>query len=313
MIPASLPTLLFEDRVRQALLEDLGRGGDLTSSAVIPAQQQASAQLICRQGGRIAGLEAAATAFRILDPDVSFQKMAADGDEVEAGTVVATVAGSARAVLTAERTALNFFGHLCGIATATRDLVREVESGALPGQQPPAVVCTRKTTPLLRDLEKYAVRCGGGANHRFGLDDAVMIKDNHIAVAGSLAEAVARARRGVGHTVKIELEVDTAEQLEEALALPSPDATGHRPPVDIVLLDNFYRPGADGAPGDLGPLRRAVVRLREDGRGILAEASGGIGPQSAAAVAATGVDLLSVGWITHSAPRLDVALDIVTP
>ena len=204
-----------------------------------------------------------------------------DGEDAEGGAVIATVRGPARVLLSAERTALNLLGRLCGIATVTRDLVAIV---APHGAQ---VVCTRKTTPGLRALEKYAVRCGGGANHRFGLDDAVLIKDNHRALAGGLTPAVERARRHVGHLVKIEVEVDSLAQLREALDLG----------VDVVLLDNM----------SLDMLREAVKMAK--GKAIT-EASGGIRPETAAAIAATGVDLLSVGWLTHSAPALDVALDI---
>ena len=279
--PAPLYPLLYEPLVRRALEEDLGRAGDLTSDACLPSDLQGEARLVVRRAGRIAGLDVALSAFRILDPSVETVAHRCDGDDAESGAVLATVRGSARAILSAERTALNLLGHLSGIATVTRDLVAVV---APHGAQ---VVCTRKTTPGLRALEKYAVRCGGGANHRFGLDDAVLIKDNHRALAGGLTPAVERARRHVGHLVKIEVEVDSLEQLREALNLG----------VDVVLLDNM----------PLDTLREAV-RLAK-GRAIT-EASGGIRPDTAAAIAATGVDLLSVGWLTHSAPALDVALDI---
>jgi len=280
--PAPLYPLLYEPLVRRALEEDLGRAGDLTSDACLPSDLQGEARLVVRRAGRIAGLDVALSAFRILDPSVETVAHRCDGDDAESGAVLATVRGSARAILSAERTALNLLGHLSGIATVTRDLVAVV---APHGAQ---VVCTRKTTPGLRALEKYAVRCGGGANHRFGLDDAVLIKDNHRALAGGLTPAVERARRHVGHLVKIEVEVDSLEQLREALDLG----------VDIVLLDNM----------PLDTLREAVLLAK--GR-ALTEASGGIRPDTAAAIAATGVDLLSVGWLTHSAPALDVALDIV--
>jgi nicotinate-nucleotide pyrophosphorylase (carboxylating) len=280
--PAPLYPLLYEDLVRRALAEDLGRAGDLTSDAVLPADLQAEAALVARAPGRLAGLPVALAAFRLLDPALAVEELAADGDDVEAGAVLARVRGAARAILSAERTALNLLGRLCGIATATRDLAAAV---APHGAR---VVCTRKTTPGLRALEKYAVRAGGGANHRFGLDDAVLIKDNHRALAGGLRAAVERARRGVGHMVKIEVEVDDLEELDEALALG----------VDVVLLDNM----------PIATLAEAVRRAR--GR-ALTEASGGIQPATAAAIAATGVDFLSVGWLTHSAPALDVALDVV--
>ena len=255
--------------------------GDLTSDAVLPTDLSGEAKIVARRAGRIAGLDVAVAAFRLLDDAIDAQKRLADGEDVEAGAVLATFQGPARSLLTAERTALNFLGRLCGIATATRDLVAVV---APHGAQ---VVCTRKTTPGLRALEKYAVRAGGGGNHRFGLDDAVLIKDNHLALAGGIRKAVERARRHVGHLVKIEVEVDSLDQLREALDLG----------VDVVLLDNM----------DLDTLREAVRMAK--GR-ALTEASGGIRPDTAAAIAATGVDLLSVGWLTHSAPALDVALDI---
>jgi nicotinate-nucleotide pyrophosphorylase (carboxylating) len=278
---APLYPLLYADLVRLALAEDLGRAGDLTSDAVIPAGLQAEAVLVARAPGRLAGLAVALTAFSLLDPSLALAPAAADGEDVAAGAALATIRGAARPILSAERTALNLLGRLCGIATATRDLAAAV---APHGAR---IVCTRKTTPGLRALEKYAVRAGGGANHRFGLDDAVLIKDNHRALAGGLRSAVERARGAVGHMVKIEVEVDSLAELDEALALG----------VDAVLLDNM----------DLATLGEAVRRAR--GR-ALTEASGGIRPATAAAIAATGVDLLSVGWLTHSAPALDVALDV---
>ncbi|HEY6320870.1 MAG TPA: carboxylating nicotinate-nucleotide diphosphorylase [Thermoanaerobaculia bacterium] len=285
---APLYPLLYEDLVRRALAEDLGRAGDLTSDAVVPAEARAEAVLVARAPGRLAGLPVALAAFRLLDPSLTLAAHAADGEDVAAGAVLATVRGAARSILSAERTALNLLGHLCGIATATRDLVAAVAQAATATAHGARVVCTRKTTPGLRALEKYAVRAGGGANHRFGLDDAVLIKDNHRVLAGGLRPAVERARRGAGHMVKIEVEVDSLAELDEALALG----------VDVVLLDNM----------PLDVLAEAVRRAR--GR-ALTEASGGIRPATAAAIAATGVDLLSVGWLTHSAPSLDVALDVL--
>ncbi|HVF61922.1 MAG TPA: carboxylating nicotinate-nucleotide diphosphorylase [Thermoanaerobaculia bacterium] len=278
----SLYPLLYEPVVRRALEEDLGRAGDLTSDAVLPADLRAEARAVARAAGRIAGLEPALAAFRLLDPGCTVEIDLPDGSDAVAGEILAVVRGPARALLAAERTALNLLGRLSGIATATRELVAAVRP------YPARVVCTRKTTPGLRALEKYAVRCGGGGNHRFGLDDGVLIKDNHRALAGGLRPAVERARAAVGHMVKIEVEVDTLGQLDEALALG----------VDAVLLDNM----------DLPTLAEAVGRCR--GR-ALTEASGGITPTTAPAIAATGVDLLSVGWLTHSAPALDVALDVV--
>jgi nicotinate-nucleotide pyrophosphorylase (carboxylating) len=279
--PAPLHPLLYEPIVRRALEEDLGRAGDLTSEAVLPPGLEAAARIVARSAGRIAGLPVAVSAFRLLDPSLEIDVQAADGEDVEAGSSVATIRGAARSILSAERTVLNILGRLCGIATVTRDLVAQV---APHGAR---IVDTRKTTPGLRVLEKHAVRCGGGHNHRFGLDDAVLIKDNHVALAGGIRPAVERARQQVGHMVKIELEVDSLDQLQEALELG----------VDVVLLDNM--------PPDT--LREAVRMAK--GKAVT-EASGGITPKTAAAIAATGVDLLSVGWLTHSAPALDVALDV---
>jgi nicotinate-nucleotide pyrophosphorylase (carboxylating) len=293
---APLPPLLYEPLVRAALVEDLGRAGDVTTDAVVPAGLGAEAEVVARAAGRVAGLDVAAAAFHLLDPSLVIEPVAADGEDVEAGAVLLRVSGAARSILTAERVALNFLGHLCGVATATRDVARAVAAVAPRAR----VVETRKTTPGLRALEKHAVRAGGGANHRFGLDDAVLIKDNHLALAaaarrrsggreGSIAAAVRAARARTGHLVKVEVEVDTLEQLEEALAAG----------VDAVLLDNM----------DLDTLRRAVERV--GGRAVT-EASGGITPKTAPAIAATGVDLLSIGWLTHSVKSLDVALDVIT-
>ncbi len=281
--PGRLPPLhpvVYEHFVREALREDLGRAGDLTTDAIATPGERAAAAVRVRRPGRVAGLEPSLSAFRCLDPSVEIEYLAQDGGDAEAGAVVARVSGEARTLLSAERVALNLFGRLCGIATTTRDLVQAVAGTNAH------IVCTRKTTPLLRALEKYAVRAGGGVNHRFGLDDAVLIKDNHRALAGSAAEAVRRAQAAVGHLVKIEIEVDDLDELEEILELG----------VDAVLLDN------------MGPaeLRRAVEIVA--GRAIT-EASGGITPETAPEIAASGVDLLSVGWLTHSAPALDVGLD----
>lgn len=275
-----LPAIMLEPLVRAALLEDLGRAGDLTTDAIVPNEQRTTTVLVARQPGVIAGLDLAALAFRLLDPDVTISVQRADGSAVTAGDVVATVSGPARAILTGERTALNFLSRLSGIATATRAIVDAIDGHRAK------IVCTRKTTPGLRAVEKYAVRAGGGSNHRFGLDDAVLIKDNHIAVAGGIRPAIERVRSNVGHLIKIEIEVDTLAQLEEALGL-APDA---------VLLDNM-------TPDEL---RRAVAMVA--GRAIT-EASGRITAATAPAVAATGVDLISIGWLTHSAPILDIGLD----
>ncbi len=272
--------LIYEPLLRLALAEDLGRAGDITTEAILPLEAVANAQLVARRGGSIAGLPMAERVFALLDPEVRFEAEVSDGDAVTAQTTLARVSGPARAILTGERTALNLLGHLSGIATATRALVHAVAGTSA------RIVCTRKTTPGLRTLEKYAVRCGGGSNHRFGLDDAVLIKDNHLVAAGGVAPAVERARALVGHLVRIECEVQTLAQLEEALAAG----------VDAILLDNMTPP----------ELADAVRRIR--GRAI-SEASGGVTLETVRAVAESGVNLISVGWITHSAPSLDVALD----
>ncbi len=278
----TLPGLLVAEAVRAALKEDLGRAGDITSAATIPADARATADLVARRPGVIAGLDLAAAAFRELDPAIAFDALVQDGAIVEEGTVLARVAGPARAVLSAERVALNFLCHLSGIATATAALVDRVRGTN-------AHICdTRKTTPGLRAFEKYAVRCGGGMNHRFGLDDAILIKDNHIAVAGGVIAAIRGARASAGHLVKVEVEVDTLDQLTEAM-VAAPDA---------VLLDNM-KPAQ---------LREAVQMVA--GRAIT-EASGNVTLETVAAIAESGVDMISSGWITHSAPILDLALDVV--
>lgn len=275
-----LPLVMLEPCVRAALAEDLGRAGDLTTNAIVPADAQAVTALVARQPGTVAGLDVAALAFRLVEPALEFSVERHDGSRVAPGDLIATVRGPARGLLSAERIALNFLCHLSGVASATASVVDAVRDHKA------RITCTRKTTPGLRALEKYAVRVGGGSNHRFGLDDAVLIKDNHVAIADGIRPAVERARAAVGHLVKIELEVDTLAQLEEALALG----------VDAILLDN------------MSPemLREAVGRV--DGRAIT-EASGRITPATAPAIAATGVDLISIGWLTHSAAVLDIGLD----
>ncbi len=280
-----LPDLLLEPLVRAALLEDLGRAGDITTDALVAAHQAAQGAIAARRPGTVAGTRAAALAFRLLDPDFVCRVEVPDGTAVAAGDTVLRLEGRARALLSAERVALNLLCRLSGIATATAGLVVAVRP------HPVGVTCTRKTTPGLRALEKQAVRAGGGANHRFGLDDAVLIKDNHIALAGGVEPALRRARAAVGHLVKIELEVDSLAQLDAALA------AGPEVAPDAVLLDNM-------SPETL---RRAVERA---GGRVTLEASGRITAESAPAIAATGVDLISAGWLTHSAPSLDLGLDI---
>lgn len=279
---AFLSPLVIQDAVKRALDEDLGRAGDVTSSATLPEGIQAKAKLVARKAGTIAGLPCAARAFRTLAPNIAFDAKARDGDSVKAGTTLAVVEGSAIAILSGERVALNFLGHLSGIATLAAAYAAKI------AHTKAKITDTRKTTPGLRALEKYAVRCGGGVNHRFGLDDAVLIKDNHIAVAGGVGKALDAARAAVGHLVKVEIEVDTLGQLREVLANGK---------ADVVLLDNM-KPET---------LRDAVALCKGK---IVTEASGGVTLETVAAIAETGVDVISSGALTHSAPSLDVALDI---
>jgi nicotinate-nucleotide pyrophosphorylase (carboxylating) len=276
----TLPRLLVTPIVTAALAEDLGRAGDLTTDAIIPADATATVRLVSREPGVGAGLPLAQLAWELLDPSVRVEVHLPDGSRVRPGDAIATVHGPARALLTGERVALNFLGHLSGVATGTATIAEAI------AHTKAKVADTRKTIPGLRALQKYAVACGGGSNHRFGLDDAVMIKDNHIAVAGGLRAAVEAARAHVGHLVRIEVEVDTLEMLAELLDVGA----------DVVLLDNM-------TPDEL---RRAVDLV--DGR-MVTEASGRITPESAASIAESGVDLISVGWLTHSARVLDIGLD----
>jgi nicotinate-nucleotide pyrophosphorylase (carboxylating) len=276
------PAVLTDSIVRRALEEDLGGAGDLTTDAIVGRDERAEARIVAREAGRVAGLRISCSAFHLLDPDITVEYAVEDGEDVEAGFTLATVRGPAAAILSGERTALNFLGRMCGIATLTARLCAAVAgTGA-------AVTETRKTTPGLRLLEKYAVRCGGGSNHRFGLDDAVLVKDNHVALAGGVTEAVRRVRATVGHLVKVEVEVDDLGRLAEAMEAG----------VDAVLLDNM-------SPDEL---RDAVALVA--GRAVT-EASGGITPASVGEVAAAGVDVVSLGWLTHSVRALDVALDVV--
>jgi nicotinate-nucleotide pyrophosphorylase (carboxylating) len=275
-----LPDIMIEPLVHAALLEDLGIAGDVTTDAIILRNQQWKGVLVARQAGVLAGIDAARIAFKLIDPNLKFEAKKPDGGTIKPKDVLAVIRGSAAAILTAERVALNFLCHLSGIATATRQLV----DAARPHK--PGIVCTRKTTPGLRGFEKYAVRAGGGGNQRFGLDYAMLIKDNHIAAAGGVRRAVELARANCGHLMKIELEVDTLAQLRAALDLP----------IDAVLLDNM----------DPATLKKAVALVK--GR-FITEASGGVTLKNVKTIAASGVDVISVGWITHSAPILDIGLD----
>jgi nicotinate-nucleotide pyrophosphorylase (carboxylating) len=279
---AFVSLLAIDEAVTRALAEDLGRAGDVTSIATIPEGTRGSAVMKAREAGVVAGLPVAEAVFRKLDPSVEIAGHLRDGAAVQAKTVLISISGDARALLSAERTALNFVGHLSGIASAAAQFVR------LVAHTRARVCCTRKTTPGLRALQKYAVRCGGGFNHRFGLDDAILIKDNHIAVAGGVRAVLERAKAAAGHLVKIEIEVDTLAQLETVLEVGLADA---------VLLDNM-------SPA---MMKQAVAMVA--GR-LVIEASGGITHASAAAIAESGVDYLSSGAITHSSPNLDVGLDI---
>jgi nicotinate-nucleotide pyrophosphorylase (carboxylating) len=274
-----LPDLLIEPIVRAALAEDLGRAGDITSAACIAADARLAARFASRRTGVVAALACARLAVLTLDPLATFEPLAGDGDWIQPGPL-ARVEANARALLSAERVALNLMGRLSGVATLTRAYVDAVAgTGAV-------ITDTRKTTPGLRALEKYAVRCGGGVNHRFGLDDAILIKDNHVAAAGGVGPAIRRARAAAGHLVKVEAEVDSLAQLDEALA-EAPD---------VVMLDNF----------SLADLAAAVARAKGQ---VTLEASGGVTLETVRAIAETGVDVISVGALTHSAPVLDIGLD----
>lgn len=278
----NLPRVVLDPPVERALAEDLGRAGDVTSQATIPAGRAARAAFVARKPGVLAGLPFAEAAFRLIGPGLTFEPRLNDGDRLVPGLTIATVHGDARLLLSAERTALNFMGRLSGVATATARFAEAI------AHTKARITCTRKTTPGLRAAEKYAVRCGGGRNHRFGLDDAILIKDNHIAVAGGIRPALRAAKAFAGHLVAIEIEVDGLAQLDEAL----------EEGVSAVLLDNM----------SLADLAEAVRRTA--GRAVL-EASGNVTLDTVAAIAETGVDLISSGWITHSAPNLDIGLDIV--
>jgi nicotinate-nucleotide pyrophosphorylase (carboxylating) len=278
-----LPAFVIRDYVEHTLKEDLGAAGDLTTNATVSHEAMAVVAFVSRQSGVIAGLDLAKAAMLSLDPNAEFEIKKGDGSRVAPGDKIAVVKAKARAILTGERCALNFLGHLSGIATATRQCVDAIDE-----KYAAQICCTRKTTPGLKALEKYAVRAGGGMNHRFGLDDAILIKDNHIAIAGGISKALQKAKARAGHIVKVEIEVDTLDQLKESLIHGA----------DAFLLDNMT----------VDQLAQAVELI--DGRGI-SEASGTVTKDTAGAIAAAGVDLISVGWITHSAACLDIGLDFV--
>ena len=283
-LPPELPNILIEDAVRAALREDLGRAGDVTTAATIPLDAQASVEIKTREPGVLSGIGVAAAAFKAIDADLVFEAKARDGERIEPGQAVAHIEGTARAILSAERVALNFLMHMSGIATYTARFADEIAHTSAK------VCCTRKTLPGLRAVEKYAVRCGGGSNHRFGLDDAILIKDNHIAVCGGVHEAIEASRAYAGHLMSVEVEVDDLDQLREAVAA-GPDA---------VLLDNM-------SP-DL--LREGVTIVRKVDRPIAIEASGNVSLNTIKAIAETGVDYVSTSKITMAAPTLDLGLDI---
>lgn len=282
MNPPPLPDVILDPIVRLALSEDLGRAGDITTDATIDAGSSVEAHIVARQAGRLAGLDAATYTLKLIDSSVDFGVSKCDGDSLDPNDLIGVLTGNSRSILLAERVMLNFLGHLSGIATLTETYVEKVSHTKAK------ILCTRKTTPGLRALEKRAVLCGGGTSHRYGLDDAILIKDNHIAACGSVTEALNRAKSYVGHLRKVEIEVDTLDQLQEALTVEP----------DVVMLDNM----------DSHTLRQAVALV--DGR-CTTEASGGVNLQTVSSIAETGVDYISVGALTHSAINLDIGLDIV--
>lgn len=284
MISGRFPSHLIAPALDSAFAEDLGLAGDLTTLLTVPGEAAGRVVIAARKPGRIAGMPLASAAFHRLDPALTVTTLIEDGADADAGAAIAQIEGNARAILGAERVALNYLCHLSGIATATRSF-----SDAITGTKA-RICCTRKTTPGLRAFEKYAVLAGGGVNHRFGLFDAILIKDNHIAAAGGIGPAISRAREGAGHLVKIEVEVDRLDQLENALGFP----------IDAALLDNM----------SLDDLRTAVAMAA--GRGITLEASGGVTLERVRGIAETGIDLISSGALTHSAPILDLGLDYLS-
>ena len=282
MYITGLPDLLIEPIIRDALREDLGLAGDVTASAVIAPKSRFKAEFKAREAGISAGIDCARLALSLMDPQVRFETLLPDGSEVKAGDVIARIEGKARAILAAERVALNLLCHLSGVATLTSKYVATVAGTNAK------IACTRKTIPNLRALQKHAVKCGGGHNHRYGLDDAILIKDNHIAICGGVAAAMERAKAGVGHTMKIEIEVDSIAQLKQALPYGP----------DVLLLDNFTL-----------DMYAEAVKLAA-GKTIL-EASGGVNLDTVRAIAEAGVDVISIGALTHSAPNFDIGLDAV--
>lgn len=282
MTVSPLPDIILDPIVRLALEEDFGRAGDITTDSTIDAVSTLQAQIISRESGRLAGIDAALYTLKIIDSSIVFEMLKVDGDSLKPNDCVGVLTGKARSILLAERVVLNFLGHLSGIASLTETYVSQVSHTKAK------ILCTRKTTPGLRALEKKAVVCGGGNSHRYGLDDAILIKDNHIAACGSVTEALNRAKSNVGHLQKIEVEVDTLDQLKEALQVKP----------DVIMLDNM----------DIKTLKNAVELI--DGR-CISEASGGVNIQTVSKIAETGVDYVSVGALTHSAKNLDLGLDIV--
>jgi nicotinate-nucleotide pyrophosphorylase (carboxylating) len=282
MFITGLPDLLIEPIIRDALKEDLGLAGDVTASAVVPPKARFKAEFRAREAGISAGIDCARIAMNLMDPQIRFETLLPDGSPVKKGNVIARIEGNARAILAAERVALNLLCLLSGVASLTAQYVNAIEG--LKSK----IVCTRKTMPLLRGLQKHAVKCGGGHSHRYGLDDAILIKDNHIAICGGVGPAMERAKAGVGHTMKIEIEVDSIAQLKEALPYGP----------DVLLLDNFSL-----------DMYAEAVKLAS-GKAIL-EASGGVNMATVRGIAETGVDVISVGALTHSVPNFDIGLDAV--
>jgi nicotinate-nucleotide pyrophosphorylase (carboxylating) len=282
------PYFYIESQVKNALFEDFGHGFDVTSQTVLPAHTQAIVNMVARQDLTLAGLPWSLTALKIIGSELKIEQFFQDGDNVHKGDIILTISGDARLIMSAERVALNFMTHLSGVASLTTQYVNKIKGTNAK------ITCTRKTLPNLRTAQKYAVRCGGGFSHRSGLDDAVLIKDNHIGVCGSVAQAIQNARQSIGHTTKIEIECDNFEQYTQSLL--------HN--ADIIMLDNMR----------VEQLKQCVDYQYDDrkSKGIILEASGGVTLDTVQQIAQTGVDMISVGALTHSAPNADIAFDFVS-
>jgi len=280
MIQNTLTKFSVEKVIQYALYEDLGQNGDITSNSIIDIESEDSFYMTAREEGTVSGIFLSCLTFELVDKNLEFTPNIKDGDKVKKGDVIAKIKGKTRSILSGERTALNFLSHLSGIATSTNQMVE------LISKTKAKIVSTRKTTPNLRVLEKNAVKDGGGVNHRFGLYDGILIKDNHIAASGSIKETILKAKKNSGHMVKVEIEVDNILQFKEAVITN----------VDAILLDNF----------SLNDLKEAVSLNKNN---IILEASGKINEKNIFEIAKTGIDLISSGWITHSSPALDIGLD----